>query len=213
MLSRDPAYLRRGMNNGPQPLAVVLSGSSSRAPIEMIFDVALGDVFCARITGNVSGPSILGSLEYACIAEGAKVIIVLGHTDNRAVRVAIESLVEPASVTINGECLHLNSILVDIQQSVDPQWKADWATVTDEVRHARIDEVARAHVRRTIRRILELSPALARLHREQCIKLVGGMYDVCSGAVELFETAHGPQVDAGEAAPPVHPPAMAPVAR
>lgn len=187
MLSRDPAYLRRDKGDSPQPLAVVLSGSSSRTPVEMIFDVGLGDIYCSRITGNVSVPGTLGSLEYGCVVAGAKVLIVLGHTDNQAVRIAIEALLDPRAPASDLECIHFDSILFEIQQSVDLNWKTDWNTVTPEVQQARVDEVSRAHVRRTLHRILELSPALARLHREGRIKLVGAMYDVQSGAVALFE--------------------------
>lgn len=186
-LTRDMAHLRAGMANGRHPLAVVLSGSSSRTPVEMIFDVGLGEIFCTRTTGNVALPSTLGSLEYACAVAGAKVVVVLGHTDNKAVRMAVESLLLPQRESANADCPHLGPILRDIQQSVDPAWGVDWATVSAEVQQSRVDEVSRTHVLRTMRRILEQSPTIERLSRAGKIKLVGGMYDVRSGAVEFFE--------------------------
>jgi carbonic anhydrase len=91
--------------------------------------------------------------------------------------------------------VHLESILFDIQQSVDLAWKADWTTVSAEVQQARIDGVSRAHVRRTMRRILELSPALAHLAAAGQIKVVGGMYNVRSRAVEFLDPAG--RTDAG----------------
>lgn len=186
-LSRNVAHLREGTATARHPLAVVLSGSSSRAPVEMIFDVGLGDIFCTRITGSCAVPSTLGSLEYACAVAGAKVITVLGHTDNKAVRMAIEALVQPGGAGANGECVHLDATLFDIQQSVDLAWKSDWTTVSPDVRQERINAVSCAHVRRTIRRILELSPALSRLHETGRIKLIGAMYDVRSGTVDFFD--------------------------
>lgn len=206
VLARDMAHLRKGMADARHPLAVVLSGSSSRTPVEMIFDCGLGDIFCTRTTGSVAVPSTLASLEYACVVAGAKVIVVLGHTDNKAVRIAVEGIVQPGAGSINGDCVHLDPILLDIQQSVDPSWKSDWAAVSREEREARIDQVSRAHVRRTIRRILELSPALARLQREGRIKVVGGMYDVRSGAVEFFDQDEAAQARAGQQANPPEPP-------
>lgn len=188
-LSRNIAHLREGTATVRHPLAVVLSGSSSRAPVEIIFDVGLGDIFCARITGSVAVPSTLGSLEYACAVAGAKVITVLGHTDNKAVRIAIEALVQPDLARSNGDCLHLASILFDIQQSVDVAWRSDWTTVSVEIQQERIDAVSRAHVQRTIRKIIELSPALSRLRETGRIKLIGAMYDVRSGVVEFFDAA------------------------
>lgn len=190
-LRRDMAHLRKGMANGRHPLAVVLSGSSSRTPVEMIFDVGLGDIFCTRVTGAVAAPATVGSLEYACVMAGAKVVVVLGHTDNKAVRIAIEALVGNDSAGTDADCSHLDPILRDIQEAVNRAWLSEWETLSAGEKQARVDQVSRAHIRRTIRRILDLSPALARLRQQERIKVLGGMYDVCSGKVELFEPLAG----------------------
>jgi carbonic anhydrase/SulP family sulfate permease len=187
VLTRDMAHLREGVAERRHPLAVVLSGSSSRTPVEMIFDVGPGDIFCARTTGNVAVPSTLGSLEYACAVAGAKAIVVLGHTNNKVVQLAAEALVIDGGAGRNGEYPNLAPILRDIQESVDPSWRVDWDQLSDEARRARLDEVSYRHVQRTLRRIREQSPTLAELAREGRIKLVGGMYDVHTGAVEFFE--------------------------
>lgn len=187
VLTRDMAHLREGVAERRHPLAVVLSGSSSRTPVEMIFDVGPGDIFCTRTTGNVAVPSTLGSLEYACSVAGAKVIVVLGHTNNKVVQLAAEALLRDGSVGSNGDSPNLDPILRDIQESVDPSWRVDWDHVSEEARRARLDEVSYRHVQRTLRRIREQSPPLAELAGEGRIKLVGGMYDVHTGAVEFFE--------------------------
>jgi carbonic anhydrase/SulP family sulfate permease len=204
-LTRDMAHLRQGVATDRHPLAVVLSGSSSRTPVEMIFDVGPGDIFCTRTTGAVAASLTLGSLEYACAVAGAKVIVVLGHTDNKAVRMAVESLLHPRENGSSGECVHLEPILADIRQSVDPAWTSDWTEMSAEVQQRRLDEVSRVHVGRTIHRVLELSTVLGRLHREGRIKILGGMYDVRSGTVDLFEATardsgiRGTQGDSGDA--------------
>lgn len=187
VLTRDMAHLRKGVAERRHPLAVVLSGSSSRTPVEMIFDVGPGDIFCTRTTGNVAVPSTLGSLEYACAVAGAKVILVLGHTNNKAVEMAVESMLKEGATGPNGDCPNLHPIVRDIQESVDPSWHADWEHVSADNRRARIDEVSRRHVQRTLHRIRDQSPVLAKLAHAGRIKLVGGMYDVRSGAVELFD--------------------------
>jgi carbonic anhydrase len=184
-LTRDMAHLRQGMAHERHPLAVVLSGSSSRTPVEMVFDVGLGEIFCTRTTGNSARPSTLGSLEYGCAVAGAKAIVVLGHSDNKAVRIAIESLLDPEAP--GRDCDHLEVILRDIQESVTAAQRSAWPTASTEARQAMVDEVSRAHVRRTMEQILEQSEILARLARDGRIKLVGGMYDVSSGAVDFFE--------------------------
>ena len=201
MLSRDFVHLREGMANSRHPLAVVLSGSSSRTPVEMIFDVGLGDIFCARNTGNAAMPSTLGSLEYACVVAGAKAIVVLGHTDNKAVRIAVEAMLLPDGTDLQGECVNLDPILRDIQESVDPAWRSDWNSLPAEAQQSRLDQVSRAHVQRTLRLILEKSPALARLDDEGRIKVVGGMYDIRSGTVDFFELSEEASATAAPPAP------------
>ena len=66
--------------SGQFPFAAVLGCMDSRAPSEILFDQALGDVFGVRVAGNVVNEDGLGSLEYA-VEVGAKLIVVLGHTD------------------------------------------------------------------------------------------------------------------------------------
>ncbi len=117
---------------------------------------------------------------------GAKVILVLGHTNNQAVAMAVESMLEEGAAGPNSDCPNLHPIVRDIQESVDPSWRVDWAQISEEARRGRIDEVARRHVHRTLRRIREQSPVLAKLAHAGRIAVVGGMYDVRSGAVELL---------------------------
>ena len=75
---------------GQAPFAAVLGCMDSRVPPELVFDQAIGDIFAVRIAGNFVNTDILGSLEYATKVAGAKLIVVLGHTDCGAVKGAIE---------------------------------------------------------------------------------------------------------------------------
>src|SRR5437899_266530 len=72
------------------PFAVVVSCLDSRQPVELIFDQGIGDVFNARIAGNVLNDDIVGSLEFACKVSGAKLILVLGHSNCGAVKGAVD---------------------------------------------------------------------------------------------------------------------------
>ncbi len=170
-------------DGGRHPLAVVLSGASSRVPIELIFDVGPGSVFCARVTGNLACPAVLGSLEHACVIAGAKLAVVMGHTDNKAVRMAIESLANPAAP----ECEHLQSILSEIRQVVAPAQIAAWSTLLPGEQNTFVDEISRQHVRHTVATIPERSASLKQLSQEGRIKIVGSMYDVFSGKVDFIE--------------------------
>ena len=51
--------------SGQFPFAAVLGCMDSRAPLEIVFDQGLGDMFGVRVAGNVVNDDELGSLEYA----------------------------------------------------------------------------------------------------------------------------------------------------
>jgi carbonic anhydrase len=77
---------------GQAPFAAILGCMDSRVPPELVFDQRLGDIFAVRIAGNFVNTDILGSLEYATQVAGAKLIVVLGHTDCGAVKGAIDDV-------------------------------------------------------------------------------------------------------------------------
>jgi len=49
----------------PKPENPEKSCLDSRQPVELIFDQGIGDLFNARVAGNVLNDDILGSLEFA----------------------------------------------------------------------------------------------------------------------------------------------------
>ena len=76
---------------GQRPLAAILSCIDSRTTPELVFDTSIGDLFTARVGANVTNDDIIGSLEIA-VATGAKVVVVLGHTDCGGIKGACSGL-------------------------------------------------------------------------------------------------------------------------
>jgi carbonic anhydrase/SulP family sulfate permease len=167
------------------PLAIVLSGASSRTPVELIFDVGLGDLYCARLIGNFISRGVLGSLEHACVVAGAKLIVVMGHCNSAACRMAIESSRSQQTVMDATGCANLDSAIVEIQQSLDDRDIANWETIDAAAQEALVDELYRKHLQRTIRAIRDRSPTLDRLANEGRIKIVAAMYNVRTGQVRF----------------------------
>ncbi len=187
LLTRDLPRQRLVTSGTQHPLAVVLSGASSRTPVEMLFDMGLGDIFCSRVTGNHIGPGILGSLEYACVVAGAKLILVLGHSNSAVIRLAIESFAsKQRAVDLTG-CDHLEPIIAEIQQAIEPALIERWKSLSPAERQPCIDGLYRTHILRSIDKILRESNVLNRRVQAGQLKIVGGMYDVSSGVVEFFE--------------------------
>ena len=91
-VNRDFLREQRDRASGQFPAAVILGCIDSRAPAEIVMDLGIGDVFNARVAGNVANADLLGSLEFACGVAGAKVVLVLGHTACGAIKGAIDGV-------------------------------------------------------------------------------------------------------------------------
>lgn len=171
-LQRDLAAQRQATTTGQYPFAVVLSCIDSRTSSELIFDQGIGDIFNARIAGNVLNDDILGSMEFACKAAGAKLIAVVGHTKCGAVKGACTGV----------ELGNLTGLLAKIKPADEAVPAAG-----DKGSYAHVDAVAQENVKLVMAQIKERSPILAELIREGKVRLVGGMYDLDSGKVTFVE--------------------------
>ena len=162
--------------DGQWPFAVILSCIDSRTSAELIFDQGLGDVFSVRIAGNFLNDDILGSMEFACQVAGAKLVVVLGHSGCGAIKGACDHV----------ELGHLTGLLDRIQPAVasvtEPADEADRTSSNDDF----VGAVAHANVRLAVESIPERSEVLKRLRDEGAIDIVGGYYDVGTGAVEFM---------------------------
>ncbi len=173
------------------PMAAVLSCIDSRAPVEMLFDLGLGDAFSVRIAGNVARSKVLGSLEYACVVAGAKLVLVMGHTSCGAVRTAVDLMHSEDSIAEATGCNNLDVLIGAIQESVPGELGGLARDLSDDEKRAFADEVARRNVLQTIRTIRRESPALDKLIVEGRIGIIGGMYDVQDGTVSFLPAEQG----------------------
>ncbi len=185
-LTRDIGRQVQATASGQHPLAVVLSCIDSRAPIELIFDLGVGDIFSVRIAGNVTGQKVLGSVEYGCAVVGAKLILVMGHTRCGAVTAAVDLFRSTETAAETTGCQHLESIIEEIQQSIDPLAFQGIEQLTEPERESFINAVARRNVLHAVEMILRQSPTLEALVRGGRIAVVGAMYDVVTGDIEFL---------------------------
>ena len=160
---------------GQYPFAVVLSCLDSRQPIEIVLDQGIGDIFSARVAGNVLDDDILGSMEFACKVSGAKLIAVIGHSNCGAIKGAIDD-VELGNLT--GLLTKIKPAMDAVPAEVQPRTTKNYAFV---------NAVSEANVRLVMQQIRERSPILRELLDKGEIALVGGMYDLETGKVEFYE--------------------------
>ena len=173
-LARDLPAEVHATASGQYPFAVIVSCLDSRQPVELIFDQGIGDVFNARVAGNVLNEDILGSLEFACKVSGSKLIVVLGHSNCGAVKGAIDHV----------QLGHLTGLL----HRIDPAIAAVPADIRprDSKNPEFVADVAEANVKNVMQQIRERSPILREMIDQHQIGLAGGMYDLTTGRVYFY---------------------------
>ena len=158
---------------GQAPAAVVLGCIDSRVPAEIVFDAGIGELFVARIAGNVLDEDVLGSLEYACAEAGAKAIVILGHTDCGAVKGAIEDL----------KLGNLTGLLAKLKPAITATTAG--GEKSDKNR-TYVAAVARTNVKLGLDGVRKRSQVLADLETKKTIQIVGALYDVRTATVEFL---------------------------
>jgi carbonic anhydrase len=173
MLARDYRRQQLASANGQYPAAAILGCIDSRGPAEILFDAGIGDIFNARVAGNVVTDDLLGSLEFACAVAGAKAVVLLGHTACGAIKGAIDD------VSLG----HLTGVLARIKPAVH----AAHAHGERSSKNAEfVDAVARTNVRLGLDEIRRRSSILMDLEQKGTIQLTGAMYDIATGVVDFM---------------------------
>ena len=154
--------------NDQHPHTLILSCLDSRIPPEIIFDQGIGNIFVARVAGNVEDQNILGSMEFATKVKGTKLIIVMGHNKCGAVKGAID----------NAELGNLTQLVDQIKPAIVGD-----TTNLDNM----LNETSKNNVKMTISDILKLSPVISDMVKENKVKIVGAYYDITTGQVSFLE--------------------------
>jgi carbonic anhydrase len=162
------------LKQGQQPFATILSCSDSRVPPELVFDAGLGELFVIRVAGNVLGPSVSGTLEYAAAHLHTPLFVVMGHENCGAVTAAIDTRVKGAKLE-----KRISVLLENILPALDD---VDLGTPPEQ----RLHDAVEANVRRTMR-LLRESPEGRALMGKGEVVLVGAVYDLDTGRVEFLD--------------------------
>jgi carbonic anhydrase len=151
----------------------VLGCADSRVSPELCFDEARGDLFVTRVAGNYVTTDILASLEYGAAVLKAPLIMVLGHTRCGAISATVDALKNDTNFPG-----HIQSITTALMPAIR-------ASVAAGQENALVEAATKENIRRNVGLLREATPILARSVREGKIKIVGGIYRLDTGRVEL----------------------------
>ena len=161
---------------GQYPEAVILSCLDSRVPVEDVFHKAIGDLFVARVAGNIVNDDILGSLEYACKVSGSKVIVVLGHEYCGAVKSSIDQV----------KLGYVTSVLEKIEPAII-EAKKDYTKDVTSKNPEFVERVCDFNVYNSMKEIREKSMILNEMEKNKQIKIIGAVYDIKTGKVDFLD--------------------------
>lgn len=170
---------RAELTKGQAPFATILACSDSRVPTEIVFNQGFGDLFVIRVAGNIVAASQIGSVEYAAAYLGARLVVVMGHTQCGAIAATLAELQQP----VENQSPNLLSLVDFIRPSVA-------ALLETDLRHnpeALAAQAIRANVWVSVDHLRHGSQILENLVQSKGLRVVGAEYSLETGRVEFFE--------------------------
>lgn len=161
---------RQEMLKGQHPFAIILSCSDSRVPLELIFDQGLGDLFEIKNAGNVLDDHVIGSIEYAVMHCGVKLIVIMGHQDCGAINATLSGV---------SETQYIKSLEDSIQPAID-KCKQKGLEVTS-------DNVVKMHVMQDIEELMQKDHYLVDYMKKHKVKIIPAYYHLDTGKVEFLK--------------------------
>lgn len=119
------------------PMAVVLNCIDLREPLNMLLNSGIGDLIPIRAAGNLVGRRLIHSIEISCRNQSAKLILLMGNSQNSLIMEALEAY-------INKEISPLHSLIEEALSQEQFSMK--------ELKKMKLEEAADAVVQFNLRR-------------------------------------------------------------
>lgn len=164
---------------------MVVGCSDSRVPVEVIFDVGVGDLFVIRTAGNVMEDVCIASVEYGIAVLDIRLVMVMGHRRCGAVGSAVEATLNEEKT---GTCAWDEDSAVDGHRSFVDGLVTKIRPSVDHVRHMPgdlLENAIRANTELMVRRMRDRSSIIYAAEKSGKVKLVSSVYDLDAGLVVL----------------------------
>ena len=174
MRRHDFVAERPALVRGQNPFAGILSCADSRVGPEFAFDTGRGDLFVCRVAGNFADEESIASFEYGVSVLGTPLIVVLGHGACGAVDATIKQITKGASFPGH---------IPELTKAIAPAVRASLNQPGDLLANA-----IRENVVLTVQKLQAAGPILSGAVAQKKLKIVGGVYDLPTGKVELVSS-------------------------
>jgi carbonic anhydrase len=162
-IEHDLRILREHTVEKQEPFAGVLACADSRLLVALVFDQPIGQIFVARVAGNIVTPEIIASLEYAVAVLGIRALLVLGHSNCGAVKAAMKTENAPGQIS---------SLYPHIRPAVDQS-------------AGNVDRAVEATARLQAELLRTSSTVIRQATTAGTLKVAAGVYDLASGKVTV----------------------------
>ncbi len=169
--------LKEFSETGQFPKAIILCCSDSRAPVEMIFDQDIGDLFVIRVAGNIVAPSLVGSVEFAVSTFGTELVIVMGHSQCGAIRSTLSHIEDPQA--ISSENIH--DIVSRIKPHIFPI-----AQRTDISYEEKFNQSVAANIMASVGQLSSSSRLIEEMVKQDKLTILGAKLNISTGEVAFL---------------------------
>jgi carbonic anhydrase len=169
--------LKEFSKTGQYPKAVILCCSDSRAPVELIFDQDIGDLFVIRVAGNIVAPSLVGSVEYAISMFGTSLVLVMGHTQCGAITATLQHIEKPQTFTEN-----IDDIVKRIKPHIFTIAKNKTTLFEDKM-----SQSIEANVHASVGQLSSSSQLIENLVKKGSLHVLGAVLNLDNGKVDFLE--------------------------
>lgn len=166
---QDPALIK-SLSEGQYPFATIVGCSDSRVSAEILFDQGFGDLFVSRTAGQVMAQATYGTIEYAYLYLGTKLIVVLGHSSCGAVAAAVKRPEAPPG--------HIVTLINSIKPAAIAAQKENNGNA--------LETAVRRNVIKQVMELRNLEPVMSRAFEKGDLLIVGAVYDLANGRVEFL---------------------------
>ncbi len=159
---------------GQTPSVAVLTCSDSRTPVELIFDMGVGDLFVCRNAGGFDTPEVNATFEYGVAALGVHTILVLGHTKCGAVTATLEGTPVPGNISILTKALQPGIAKIHEEHK-------------DLSQESKLNHAVEALTRYQMVEVIKNSALLQKAQADNKLQIMGAIYDVDTGLVRFLD--------------------------
>ena len=163
---------------GQAPKATVLCCSDSRAPVEMIFDQDIGDLFVIRVAGNIVAPSLVGSVEFAANRFKTHLVLVMGHTQCGAITATLDHIENAQAISSEN--------IYDLVSRIKPHI-LPIAQMKKITRAEKMERAVEANVRASVNQLSHSSRLIESLVQKKEMKIIGAVLNLSTGEVDFLD--------------------------